>query len=118
MSNQQSASYSSYSSTSYTSSSSSSGGGQPHTQSYTETANYNSRDGGYVERTSQETGQPTLTERRDFPAQGTIGGAENTRGNSAGRIEDVTDRDVEQERRDREYEERMEDEYAKREGGA
>lgn len=33
-----------------------------------------------------------------------------------GRIEDVTDK--EQEARDREYEEKMEDEYAKREGGA
>lgn len=34
-----------------------------------------------------------------------------------GRIEDVTD-DVDQAERDRLYEERMEDEYAKREGGA
>jgi len=46
-------------------------------------------------------------------------GAGNAAGNQ-GRIEDVTDqeRDEGQEARDREYEERIEEEYAKREGGA
>ncbi|KAJ9658342.1 hypothetical protein H2198_003772 [Neophaeococcomyces mojaviensis] len=112
MSNQQS-SYTSYSSTSYTSFSSTNNG-QPHTQSYSENASYNSRDGGHVERISQETGQPTLSERRDIPVQGRVG----TRNAAGNRIEDVTDKDSEQAKRDKEYEERIEEEYAKREGGA
>lgn len=106
MSNQQS-SYTSYSTTSYTTSSTSNGG-QPHTQSYSETANYNSRDGGSFVRESNETGQPTLREEHQIPVQGRVaqGGADSSR-----RIEDVTDAD-------KQYLERMEDEYAKREGGA
>ena len=112
MSNNQS-SYMSFSSSSYTTSSSSNGG-QPHTQSYSQTANYNSRTGGNITRESRETGQPTLTETREIPVQGRVGtsnGADTSR-----RMEDVTD--SEQAERDRQYEERMEDEYAKREGGA
>jgi len=112
MSNQQS-SYTSFSSSSFTTSSSSDGG-PPRTQSYTETANYDSRTGGNITRESRETGQPTLTETRDIPAQGRVGAA--TGADTSRRIEDVTDAD--QAERDRQYEERMEDEYAKREGGA
>lgn len=109
----QHSSYTSYSSTSYSSSSSSSNNGEPHRQSYTETAQYNSRDGGHITRESRETGQPTLSETRDVPVQGrvTSDGADSNRG-----IEDVTDKD--QSARDQEYLDRMEDEYAKREGGA
>ena len=111
MSNQQS-SYTSYSSTSYTTSSTSNGS-QPITQSYSETANYDSRTGGNITRESRETGQPTLTQTRDIPVQGQV---EGSSADTSRRIEDVTD--AEQAERDRQYEERMEDEYAKREGGA
>lgn len=104
-------SYTSYSSTSYTSSSSTNGG-QPHVQSYTERANYNSQDGGFVERESRETGQPTLTERRELPVQGQLSSGSNGSGANR-RIEDVTESEA-----DQLYRERMEDEYATREGGA
>ena len=90
-------------------------GGQPHQQSYTETANYDSRNGGSMIRESRETGQPTLTETREIDPTGRQLGAGST-GGAQTRIEDVTDSD--QAARDRLYEERMEDEYAKREGGA
>lgn len=112
MSNNQSA-YASFSSSSFTTSSSSNGG-QPHTQSYSETAIYDSRTGGYTTRESRETGQPTLTETREIPVQGRVGASSGADTNR--RIEDVTD--AEQAERDKQYEERMEDEYAKREGGA
>jgi hypothetical protein len=62
-------------------------------------------------------GEPVVREERHYDAQGRelltgpgAGGAGGER-----RIEDVSD---EQTQRDREYEERIEDEYAKREGGA
>jgi len=106
-------SYASFSSVSFTSSSSSAAG-QPHTQSYTSTANYDSRTGGNITRESRETGQPTLTETREIPVQGRVGASNGV--DTSRRIEDVTD--TEQAERDRQYEERMEDEYARREGGA
>lgn len=62
-----------------------------------------------VHRTSQEAGQPAVSETTRLPAGGAAavqGGTDSNR-----TIEDVTDAD-------RQYEERMEDEYAKREGGA
>nr|POF04489.1 hypothetical protein CFP56_55970 [Quercus suber] len=64
---------------------------------------------------SQNLGEPVMTETRRFDGQGrelldASGGA------SQNRIEDVSE--AEQRERDREYEERIEDEYAKREGGA
>lgn len=109
MSNQQS-SYTSYSSTSYTTSSSSNGG-QPQTKSYSESANYDSRTGGNIVRESRETGQPTLREHTEIPVQGRVGQGASSGAAADRRIEDVTDRD-------QEYLDRMEDEYAKREGGA
>ena len=114
MSNQ--SSYVSYSTSSFTSSTTGADG-QTHTKSYSERTNYNSRDGGTVERQSHETGLPSYSETTQIPAQRGIaaGGVSQDR-----RIEDVTDaeKDKEQEKRDAEYLERMEDEYAKREGGA
>ena len=95
-------SYSSYTSQSYSSSTNGSG------HSYSE-ATVSDPSGTTIHRTSQESGQPAISETTRLPAGGTAavgGGADNGR-----RIEDVTDAD-------REYEERMEDEYAKREGGA
>ncbi|KAL9005365.1 MAG: hypothetical protein Q9188_001850 [Gyalolechia gomerana] len=95
-------SYSTYTSQSYSSSSDGTG------NSYSE-ATVSDPSGTTIHRTSQEAGQPAVSETTRLPARGTAavgGGADSGR-----RIEDVTDAD-------REYEERMEDEYAKREGGA
>ncbi|OAP59988.1 hypothetical protein AYL99_04990 [Fonsecaea erecta] len=112
----------SYSTSSSTSSSGSrSTGGDPqtrsHAQRYTETMTSNDRDGTNIRRVSEETGRPPRSEETYIPLRGGRVGASDDRG----RIEDVTDADPDdddQAARDREYEERMEDEYAKREGGA
>jgi len=118
MSNQQSSS--SYSRASFISSSfstssystSSTDNPQGHSKSITETATFNDRDGTNIRRTTEETGKPTLQDETYIPP----GGRQLSSSESgAGRIENVSD---EQEQRDREYEERIEDEYAKREGGA
>ncbi|OAL47108.1 hypothetical protein IQ07DRAFT_589982 [Pyrenochaeta sp. DS3sAY3a] len=73
---------------------------------------YSDPSGTRIRRTSQEPGQALREEREEYDANGRR--LESGQG-SARRIEDVSD---EQEGKDREYEERMEDEYAKREGGA
>ncbi|KAF2642288.1 hypothetical protein P280DRAFT_467685 [Massarina eburnea CBS 473.64] len=65
-----------------------------------------------VHRTSQEPGQGRHEERLEYDNAGRRIEEADTKG----RIEDVTDK--EQSEKDREYEERIEDEYAKREGGA
>jgi len=100
---------SSYSSASFSQSSSNDPEGT--TKRFTETMTSNDRDGTRVYRTQEETGKPTLEDRAHIPA-----------GGERGRIEDVSDQDQDQDQdqaeRDRLYEERMEDEYAKREGGA
>jgi len=113
MSGQQSSSYTSYSSVSYSSSSNIDGqvSGSRHMQT---TQSDNS--GTTVNTASQNYGEPVVQEQRQYDVQGRemIGGA-----NGAGsdrRIEDV-DEEAQRER-DRQYEERIEDEYAKREGGA
>lgn len=67
---------------------------------------------------SQRNNEPIYAERRDYDASGRpIAQDRNlgSSGGSAGRIEDVSDQ---QRENDRLYEERIEDEYAKREGGA
>ena len=66
-----------------------------------------------MHRTSQEPGEAPREERLQYDASGKRVEDAGTRG----RIEDVTDKD-EQAERDREYEERIGEEYAKREGGA
>ncbi|KAI8964826.1 hypothetical protein F5Y11DRAFT_57013 [Daldinia sp. FL1419] len=70
---------------------------------------------------SQRTGEPLQHERRDYDASGRLvsssGRALDGNGIDADRrIEDVSDE--QQRENDRLYEERIEDEYAKREGGA
>lgn len=111
-------SYQSYSSsTSYTTSS---GGGRTTGQAYSQQAQSDS-SGTRVKNTSQTLGEPPVSEYRQYDPQGrqlvegqSSGGAD--RRIEGSRVEDVTD---EQEREvGRKYEERMEDEYAKREGGA
>jgi hypothetical protein len=72
--------------------------------------------GTQVHRTTQEPGQAPRDEHYEYDNSGRR--IEDS-GSIKGRIEDVTDvTDAEQSERDRQYEEKMEDEYAKREGGA
>ena len=94
--------YSTFSASSY--SSVSDGSGNTYTQSTS-----SNPSGTTVHTTSQRAGQPAVTRTNRYPANSTqqVGGSMG----SERRIEDVTDAD-------REYEERMEEEYAKREGGA
>ena len=109
MSNSNSTSKSFSYSTSY---SSSSVNGQ--TKSYSETT-YSDPSGTRVHRTSQEPGQAPREERFETDNSGRR--VESLGTQDARRIQDVTE-DEEQKKRDEQYEERMEDEYAKREGGA
>lgn len=71
-----------------------------------------------MHRTSQEPGEARKEERIEYDASGHRIGSGI--GEGRGRIEDVTDtEDAEREKRaEREYVERMQEEYAKREGGA
>jgi len=80
--------------------------------------NSNDRDGTTIRRVSEASGKPTITEERHIPAAGRISNGDR----DSRRIEDVSD-DAEAEQRagergDGGYEETIEDEYAKREGGA
>ena len=101
MSDQNSQYRSSFSSSSYSSSTDSSG------NTYTESTT-SDPSGTTIHRTTQQAGQAPISETTRVPAGGShqVEGVDNTK-----RIEDVTDAD-------KEYEERIEDEYAKREGGA
>jgi len=110
MSSSQSYSYSSTSYSSYSSSSSTNPAG--HTQRFTQSSQTNPQ-GTTTHRTAEETGKQPYQETTYTPAGGQISGTDT---GAQGRIEDVSD-DA-QAARDAEYEERMEDEYAKREGGA
>lgn len=95
--------YSTFSSSSYSSNSDSSG------NTFTQSTATNP-SGTTVHTTSQRAGEPAYSETTHHPAGATS--AQQVEGvNGSRRIEDVTDAD-------REYVERMEDEYAKREGGA
>jgi hypothetical protein len=103
-------------SSSFISSSSSNGG----TRSYSQTT-HSDPSGTKVYRTTQEPGQERKEERIQYDSRGNRidnGGI----GEGRGRIEDVTDQENEradlEKKREREYVERMEEEYAKREGGA
>ncbi|KAF2625493.1 hypothetical protein BU25DRAFT_412531 [Macroventuria anomochaeta] len=81
-----------------------------HTQS-----TFSDNSGTRVHQTSQEPGQAPREEHFEIDSAGRRI-AEGTSGNSQGRITDVTDE--QQKENDRLYEERIEEEYAKREGGA
>lgn len=105
---------STFSSSSYSYSSSSSNTNGQTTGQRTTHFSQTGPDGTTVQRTSQNLGEPEVRETQHFDAQGRqlVDGSAN----DARRIQDVTDE--EQADRDREYEERIEEEYAKREGGA
>lgn len=77
------------------------------TTSYTESTHSNP-SGTTIHRTSQQPGQAPTNETVHLPASGN---ARIEDGGARERIKDVTDND-------REYEENMENEYAKREGAA
>lgn len=96
-------SYSTFQSSSYSSSSDSSG------NTYTESTSSNP-SGTTIHRTTQEAGQAPFSETTRVSAGGAAARQVENMDNSK-RIEDVTDAD-------QSYEENMEDEYAKREGGA
>ena len=102
---------------------SSSTNGHGTTHRVTESVTSNNRDGTTIRRSQEETGRPRIQEERHYAPGSRLSGRvtnDNTT-SSQGRIQDVTDQDdgdEAQKERDREYEERMEDEYAKREGGA
>lgn len=97
-------SYSTFSSSSYSSITDSSG------TTYTESITSNP-SGTTIQKTTQRPGEPPTTETTRLPVNGRQQVEGGDRQEAGERIEDVTDAD-------REYEERIEDEYAKREGGA
>lgn len=76
--------------------------------SYTE-ATHSEPSATTSQRPAQEGRQPIVAETKSYPAPGAVSGAGSE--DDERKIEDVTDTN-------RHYEERMEDEYAKREGGA
>ena len=98
----------SYSSSSFTSSS---GNSAPQTWSHTETSSSNPQ-GTTIHRTSEQPGQLPTKESLQLDSTGKpVLQSGGSGGEGRARIEDVSDKD-------KEYEERMEEEYAKREGGA
>jgi hypothetical protein len=83
-------------------------------------SSYTDDQGTTTHRESREPGKQPVTEHFHVPTSGRVeyksGPAQTDKRIEGSRIQDVTDE--EQAKRDREYEERIEDEYAKREGGA
>lgn len=117
MSSQQSSSYTSFTSTSY-SSSSSSNGQTVSGQRAMQTSSTDPSGQTTVKQAAQNLGEPVVAETRTYDQEGRrLMGGEGAEGVNMGRgrIEDVSD---EREAADRRYEEAMEEEYAKREGGA
>lgn len=88
------------------------------TQSHSEST-YSDPSGTKVHRTTQEPGQAPREERYETDNAGRR--LQSSDHGDARRIQDVTDEEdkqAQQAQNDKKYEERMEDEYAKREGGA
>jgi hypothetical protein len=84
------------------------------TKSHSETT-HSDPSGTRVHRTTQNSGEAPREERFEVDNAGRR--VEGARTGGSLRIEDVTEEEN-QKKNDRKYEERMEDEYAKREGGA
>ncbi|KAI0841897.1 hypothetical protein F5Y06DRAFT_258496 [Hypoxylon sp. FL0890] len=109
----------SYSSASFSFSSSTSRNGETTGSRYVEHTESNPA-GTTTHVATQRSGEPLHHERRDYDASGRLISSEGRALGGSGvdsnrRIVDVTD---EQRENDKLYEERIEDEYAKREGGA
>ena len=111
--------YTSQTSSSYSYSSSTSTGGDTQTQGQAYSQETRSDPSGTtVQTSSQRLGEPVVQETREYDAQGrellTDGSARLPSGSERS-IQDVSENRSEA---DKLYEERIEDEYAKREGGA
>ena len=108
---------STFTSSSYTYSSSSSGINGQTSGEQTYQQSHSGPSGTTVTQAAQNMGEPVIQETRRYDTQGRemLEGAGGATDSAQSRIEDVGD---EQAEKDRLYEERMEDEYAKREGGA
>lgn len=87
------------------------------TTSYTQSTQ-SDNSGTRVHQTIQEPGQKIYEERFEIDNSGRRIAEGSTNGSNQGRIQDVTEDEEKQKENDRLYEERMEEEYAKREGGA
>ncbi|KAK8022444.1 hypothetical protein PG993_013211 [Apiospora rasikravindrae] len=84
-------SFSTFVSSSFSSSSGGSGhdGNQHHSKSFTEHGSYNSRDGGRIERTTEETGKPVLHETTELDPHGRSLGGTSRGGDRL--VEDVSE---------------------------
>ncbi|KAK3059926.1 hypothetical protein LTS18_009745 [Coniosporium uncinatum] len=122
MSNQNSSSSYSYSSSSFSSSSFSSTSNGQTTGTRSATHQTTNPSGTTTHTLNQNLGEPAVIESRRYDDKGRelidtgytgAAGSGRTIGNGNGRVEDVTESEA-----DRVYREKMENEYAKREGGA
>ncbi|KAI0174044.1 hypothetical protein BJ166DRAFT_135768 [Pestalotiopsis sp. NC0098] len=102
----------SFSFTSSSSSFSTSHNGQQTGHSYQETSQ-TTPEGRTIRTTTQNLGERPVTHTQQYDSHGHELIGDRASGNASRRIEDVDQKEV-----DRKYEERIEDEYAKREGGA
>ncbi|KAK8076144.1 hypothetical protein PG994_003416 [Apiospora phragmitis] len=86
-----SSSFSTFVSSSFSSSSSGGGsdGNKSHSKTFTEHGSYNSRDGGRIERTTEETGKPVLHETTELDPHGHSLGGTSRGGDRL--VEDVSD---------------------------
>lgn len=91
-----SSSFSTFVSSSFSSSSSGTGDGhnQSHSKTFTERGAYNSRDGGRIERTTEETGKPVLHETTELDPHGRSLGGTSRGGDRL--VEDVGDEERKQ----------------------
>ncbi|CAC9892851.1 unnamed protein product [Aureobasidium pullulans] len=111
---------SSFTSSSYSFSSSSTNNNGQTTGTTRMTQSHTNPDGTTVRTTSQDVGGPSIEETRHYDSQGReqlglpSGSSNNQRRLQDIEVEDVTDESD----ADKKYREAMEDEYAKREGGA
>jgi len=120
MSNQSSST--TFSSSSFTSSSYSSTSGGQTTGTRSATHQTSNPSGTTIHTANQNLGEPAIVESRRYDDRGRelievgytgAAGSDRMIGSGNGRVEDVTESEA-----DRQYREKMEDEYAKREGGA
>ena len=114
---------SSSSSTSYSTSSSSSSSGGRTTGTHHTQQSFTNADGTTLKVTTQNHGEPVYEETRSYDPHGRelLSNASNGAGQPRIQdveVEDVTDAEPSEDAAAKLYRERMEDEYAKREGGA